>query len=202
MGNHGFEIIIRGILIFRYSSFPQLFRGGCEEGSRLGTDPLSPACKAQMLLRRRLHADLPDVDSKRPGYVGPHLVYIRPEPGSLGDHSRIHIFDGPAVFLQNLRDTAGKTQGIRPLVSRITIRKMKPDIPEGRCAEQSVHNGMDQDIRIGMAEQTFFKGDIHSSQNESPALHKPVYIITGTYTHDNSSRSSSAWLWPSGYKHI
>ena len=51
-----------------------------------------------------------------------------------------------------------------------------PMSPRPQAPSKRVANGMHQDIRVGMPEQSLFVGDVDSAQNEIAAFDQPVEI--------------------------
>ena len=57
------------------------------------------------------------------------------------------------------------------------VRKQTADVLQPRCAQQGVHNGVDQHVRVGVTLQPLFIGDVHPAQNQLPPGHQPMHII-------------------------
>ena len=59
----------------------------------------------------------------------------------------------------------------------IRIRKMRSDVAHSGGAEQRIANRMAQNISIGMANRTFFKGDFDAANHEFAFLREPVKVV-------------------------
>ena len=60
--------------------------------------------------------------------------------------------------------------GIGALVARIRIREVLPDIPERRCAEQCIHDGVHDHIRIAVAVEAELIRDGHAAEDQCTSL--------------------------------
>ena len=63
---------------------------------------------------------------------------------------------------------------------------MKADVAQRRGAQQSVHDGVYQDVRIRMAQKTFFIRDFHPAEDQPPPLDQFMDIVSGSYAHTKS----------------
>ena len=76
---------------------------------------------------------------------------------------------------------------------------MTADVAETCSAEQRIADGMEQDIGVGVAEQTFFMGDLDAAHHELSAFNQAVDIVTVAYSHGHFLfRISSARIRSSG----
>ena len=55
---------------------------------------------------------------------------------------------------------------------------MLPDITKGSRPEKGIHYGMEQHIRIRVAEKPSLIRDLNSSKDKLPVFHYAVYIIS------------------------
>ena len=108
--------------------------------------------------------------------MGPHL-------GRLGQDGGVYIADQIMMFFQDPADFPHQHQGIRSLVSGIRIREELADVAQSRGAQQGVHNGMAEHIRVGVAQKSFLVGNIHAAHDQFSAFHQTVDIISCTYSH-------------------
>ena len=110
----------------------------------------------------------------------------------MGQNCGIHITYPASCLGQHLHHGIQQLQAVRSRVSRVSIGKRLSDVSQSRSTQQSVHDSMGQDIRIRVAQQTFFKGNIYPAQNELSSLCQPMHIIAMSDPHVSSSHSSSA----------
>ena len=66
------------------------------------------------------------------------------------------------------------------------------DLPQRRRAEQGVHHRVGEHIRVGVTQQALVKGHLHTAQNQPPALHQAVYVISMSNSHCCSLQAKSA----------
>ena len=60
---------------------------------------------------------------------------------------------------------------------------MAPDVAQTGRTQQRIGDGMQQGIRIGVAEQPFFIRDIHATDDELAARDQLMDVETLTYAH-------------------
>ena len=75
--------------------------------------------------------------------------------------------------------------GICALIARIRIREVLPDITEGGCTEQCIHDGVHDDIRITVAVETTLIRDGHAAEDQCTSLDQFMYIISCSDSHKN-----------------
>ena len=67
-----------------------------------------------------------------------------------------------------------------------------PNVPQSRRAQQGVHHRVGEHIRVGVTQQALVKGHLHTAQNQPPALHQAVYVISMSNSHCCSLQAKSA----------
>ena len=60
---------------------------------------------------------------------------------------------------------------------------MLANISQSRCSQKSIHDRMDQDIRIRMAQKSFLIRNLHATQDQFSAFHQAMDIISHSYPH-------------------
>ena len=101
-----------------------------------------------MLLGGGLDADLRDIHLQRGGDVLPHGLPVRGHLGRLGDQGGVNVHHGiallPEVFPHPLQQHhAGDiAKGL------VIIREQLADVPGGDGAQQGVHDGVGQHVRV------------------------------------------------------
>ena len=87
---------------------------------------------------------------------------------------------------------AKELQAVRALVLGIVVGKQMPDIPQRRRAEKRVGNGVKQNVRVGVPQQTHVVRNIHTAHDELPTRYQTVNVVAVTDPyHTVSSRSLS-----------
>ena len=76
----------------------------------------------------------------------------------------------PHSFLQ-------KPDGIRPAEALIGIGEVRADIAHRAGAQQGVRQRVGGHIRVAVAKQAQFIGDIHPAEDQPPSLRQPVHVI-------------------------
>ena len=141
------------------------------------------AGKAQSLLGGRLDRNLLDRAADGGGKVLAHLQNVRRELGRLREHGRIQIAELPAAFAHERGNVPQQRDAVRALVARVGIRKMPPDVTERECAEQGIHDGMREHVRVRVTVQTKLKRNVHTADDARPAGDQSVYVVTVSDAH-------------------
>ena len=87
------------------------------------------------------------------------------------------------MLLEDLCHAAGQLQAVGTGVLRVIVWEMLADIPQRRCAQHGIHHRMGQHVCVRMAQQTFFKGDLHPAKDQLALLYQTMYIIAVSNTH-------------------
>ena len=151
------------------------------DGMSSDAEPLSR--KAQPLLGRRLHADAICLYAHCRGKSFAHERDVRRELRALGDHRTVNIPDIVAVLSQNSADLTQKPDAVSAEETVVIIGKELADIAERSRAEKRVHKRVRQNIRVRVAEQTFFIAYLNAAEDELSPLDKAVNVIPVSYTH-------------------
>jgi hypothetical protein len=61
---------------------------------------------------------------------------------------------------------------------------MPADISQGSCAQQRIHNGMQENISIRMAKKSLFIRDLDAANDQFPVLCQPMNIISHADSHN------------------
>ena len=110
----------------------------------------------------------------------------------LGQHGGIHIAYPVSPLTEAGNHLVQQPQAIRPRVGRVAVREQVPDISKGAGAQQGVHHRVGEHIRVGVTQQALVKGHLHTAQNQPPALHQAVYVISMSNSHCCSLQAKSA----------
>ena len=141
------------------------------------------AGKAQSLLGGRLDRNLLDRAADGGGKVLAHLQNVRRELGRLCEHGRIQIAELPAAFAHERGNVTQQRDAVRALVARVGIRKVPSDVTERERAEQGIHDGMREHIRVRVTVQTKLKRNVHTADDARPAGDQSVYVVTVSDAH-------------------
>ena len=68
-------------------------------------------------------------------------------------------------------------------IGGVRIGKLPADIAGADGAQDRIADGVDQDVRVGMAQESPLEGDPLPAQDELSARHKTVAVITETDSH-------------------
>ena len=141
------------------------------------------AGKAQPLLGGRLDRNLLDRAADGGGKVLAHLQNVRRELGRLCEYGRIQIAELPAAFAHERGNVTQQRDAVRALVARVGIRKMLADVTERERAEQGIHDGMREHIRVRVTVQTKLKRNVHTADDARSAGDQSVYVVTVSDAH-------------------
>ena len=130
----------------------------------MGRHALSAAGEAHTLLRSGLDADLVDADVQVHRDIPPHLPDIGCDLRTLGHQRHVHVAYGKAVLLHLCRHLPQQDAAADSLIARVAVRKQVPDIPQRRRAQQGVHQGVEEHVRVRMARKTKLKGNLNAAQ--------------------------------------
>lgn len=82
------------------------------------------------------------------------------------------------MFPDQSNDMFQEKHASRASVFLVRVREVFPDIPQGQASQQRIHDGMGQNIGVGMAQKSHRMRDFHTSEDQFPALSPTVYIIS------------------------
>lgn len=151
------------------------------DGMSSYSKPLSR--KTESFLGRRLHADTIRIYTHCRGKLFAHERDVGGELRALGDHRAVNIPDIVAVLSQDAADLTQKLNAVSAEETVVIIGKELADIAERSRAEKRVHKSVRQNIRVGVAEQTFFIAYLDAAEDELSPLDKAVNVIPVSYTH-------------------
>ena len=150
------------------------------------------AGEAQVFLRGGLHIDLRHIQSQHPCNIVRHRRNVIFQLGPLSNHRHIDISHFVAGIGHFLTHNPQKFQRIRTFIGRICIGKMLADVSQGSSAQKAVGDSMEQHICVTVAQEALLKGNLYAAQNQIPAFHQFMHIVTVSDSHFLSSRSISA----------
>jgi hypothetical protein len=85
--------------------------------------------------------------------------------------------------MHKLQDVPQQQHAGSVFPSVVGIREVFTYISRTERAENRIYHRMAEDITVGMTEQSFFKRNIHSADNQASARYEPVRIIADAYPH-------------------
>lgn len=144
---------------------------------------LFPAGKAEMLFRRRLEIDLIRVRAKNVCKILFHLRKKRSKLRFLRQDRHIQIAEPIPSLRNKLPDPAEQEHAGDSEIGRIGVGEMLTDIAERRSAEEGVHNGVKQNIRVGMAVQAQSVRNPHAAEDQIPTFREAMHIIAVSDPH-------------------
>lgn len=159
---------------------------------RKGFHALFSATKSHSLGRLSFDVDSIRSNIENSGKGPPHGVNVRGQLRSLSNDSRIQVVDPPACLLNPIHHFLEHQETIGILERRIIVRKVLSYIPFPESAKQCVDDGMSQDVRIRVPQQTRGMGDEDPSQDQRATCDKTVSIIPKAYATHAPLRSRSS----------
>ena len=108
---------------------------------------------------------------------------MRRELGRLCEHGRIQIAELPAAFAHERGNVTQQRDAVRALVARVGIRKVLADVAERERAEQGIHDGVREHIRVRVTVQTKLKRNVHTADDARSAGDQSVYVVTVSDAH-------------------
>ena len=117
------------------------------------------------------------------GYILNTLLPVRRELGRLREHGRIQIAELPAALAHERGNVPQQRNAVRALVARVGIWKMLADVTERERAEQGIHDGMREHIRVRVTVQTKLKRNVHTADDARSAGDQSVYVVTVSDAH-------------------
>ena len=118
-----------------------------------------------MLLGGGFYAYGRNIDPEGIGNVLAHRRDMGRQFGGLAKQRGVDVAQLVAVAGQNGGNLAGQRQRVSALVGGVGIGKMFADIAQGSRAQHGIHNGVQQNIGIGMPQQPFFVRNFHTAQD-------------------------------------
>ena len=131
---------------------------GGERSDYMGGDGLAAADGVDTLVGFGLQVDCFRSNTERFGQDFAHLREMRTELGFFHDHHGVDVIDPKALIVQQFAGMFEEQQAVGALPSGIRVGKVPTDVAEPGSSEQSVAQGVRQNIAIGVARWTFVKG--------------------------------------------
>ena len=105
------------------------------------------------------------------------------QPMAAARYGRIQIAELPAAFAHERGNVTQQRDAVRALVARVGIRKMLADVTERERAEQGIHDGVREHIRVRVTVQTKLKRNVHTADDARSAGDQSVYVVTVSDAH-------------------
>ena len=99
------------------------------------------------------------------------------------DHRRVEIAEAIARICEHSADLAQQPNAVRAEIAVVRVGEALADIANRRRAEQRVHDGVDEHVRVRMAVEPLFIRDRHAAEDELPARHEPMNVVTVADPH-------------------
>ena len=154
--------------------------GQINPGDRHGGDAFFAANKSQAFVGGRLDADLLDVEAERFADAQFHIRNVRKHTRRLCQERGIEIDDGPTAKGDLPGSFLQEHTARRILPPRIRVGKEVADVHLSDGSEDGVANGVHQDVRVGVSQQTRGVRDFDASQNEFSAGSEGVNIVANS----------------------
>jgi hypothetical protein len=85
------------------------------------------------------------------------------------------------LFSQDLAYLLCQQQTVRALVALVAVGKMLSDVSQCRGSEKGIHDGVQQNVCIGMSEKSEGVLDPHSAEDQRPVFYKAVHVVSVSY---------------------
>ena len=103
------------------------------------------------------------------GHTRADLVRVRSDLRRGENQRRVYVSDLKSRRCHTSKGLGQKYRRVGAFPSRIRRRKQSADIGPGNGAEQRVRNGVKQNITVRMSTESFWMGNLHSSDSEGNA---------------------------------
>src|SRR4051794_23518272 len=103
--------------------------------------------------------------------------------GFLSENCEIHIDHAPACLVQPCQSLVDEDTRITILESGVGIGVRVADVAISGGPEQGIRYGMEDHVGIAVAEQAARMVNTHTAEQERPALHQTVRVVSDAYPH-------------------
>lgn len=152
--------------------------------------------KAQPLLGRGLDRNAGNLAADGRGEVFAHLHNMGCELGRLREHGRVQIAEPVSLLAHERRHMAQQRDAVRARIARVGVREVLADVPERERAEQCVHHGVGEHVRVRVAVQPSLMRDIHPANDAFAAGNQPVHVVSMSNAHGQPSSFAAMLLRP------
>lgn len=136
--------------------------------------------KAESFVGRGLDGYLLRRNIQDAGNVCQHIRNIRGDLRSFQHDRGVNVDDGKSMLLQQIADMLQKQHAGNSPIAGIGVGEVLPDVAKTCSAEESIHDGVEQDIGVRMPVETFVVWNVHSSEGELPSPGKTVNVVSET----------------------
>src|SRR5581483_2853088 len=130
----------------------------------------------QAIVRGRLDGHPVDGDAERAGDRLAHGLHLRCEPRRLRDDRRVQRSDPQSALADEDTNPAQQLQAARSRIRGVVAREVPTEITEIRGAEERVHEGVQQDVAVGVAHEPLRVLDRDTAEHE-PAIGRETMDI-------------------------
>ena len=124
-----------------------------------------------------LYADLFCINVGGGGDCLSHSIKERAEPRLLGDNDSVNVLDFFSISADKGSDGGQELRAGFVLEGVVCAWEMKPDIPEGGSAEESIAYCVYENIGVGMALKSLIVLDVHAAEDEFASGREWVNIV-------------------------
>ena len=101
---------------------------------------------------------------------------------ALGNDRRVDVSDSPAGVGQDAADRAQQGEAVGARVGGVIVREVLSDVTERRGAQQSVHDRVQQHVRVRVPQKSELIGDLYASDDEVAPLGEAVHVVSETHS--------------------
>ena len=144
----------------------------------MGGDALAASGKSQSLLGSGFDTDLIYRYVQINRNVFPHPLDIGRQLRALSQDGNIHISHCIARPSQVNSHHPQQRAAVCPPPAFIAVRKQFSNVPQSGGPQKGIHQRVEGHICVGVSQQTQVIGDLNTPQDQRPALHQTVHIIS------------------------
>lgn len=152
-----------------------------EQRDGVGGPALASADETEGLAGCRFYGNLEKGDLQSVRDVLAHPVNIRSDLGLFEHEGGVDIHDLEPVLREQVCDVLEQDHAGDSLEAGIAVGKVPPDIPERRGAQESVGDGMEEHIRVGMPFEAAIIRDLHAADDAWSSCNEAVDIVSKSY---------------------
>jgi hypothetical protein len=135
-----------------------------EQDHALGHDQYLLTDRPDSLSRLGFEIDLRQLKFQQLGDPPDDLRFMGAQFGPLGEHDAIQVVDPPPGIQDALVSQSEHFAGIAAAIGRVVVREQLADVRQRRRTQQGIGDGMQQHVRVAVADQVLIVWDLDSPQ--------------------------------------
>lgn len=126
------------------------------------------------------------------GHALPHRRLVLSELRLLGKNNAVEIDQMETSGLHLLPGPREHVRGVTSAIDLVGIGEHIANITKRRSTEQGIGNGVQQNVRVAVADRVPVVRNVHSANSERPSVGQPMRVVTNA--DSKASRSTSPYL--------